>query len=261
MYKRQDDEDTLSFDDEDGELSVVEVNEQMNVDSIWITIAQYYAIWDSRTINPYKIDGANFKDTISIMLYDSTVGFRWSMPLEFSKIHSKFGMRHYRWHYGTDLGLEIGDPVMSVFDGIVRIVKYDARGYGRYVLVRHVNGLETLYGHLSATNVSAGQLVKAGEIIGKGGSSGRSSGPHLHFEVWGETFYDPVDPWPGTCNRWACSARHWLAWRSSVRRNWSWPCWRSGKQAALTFPSTRPILVRVWNCWSPTAAYAGWSSG
>ncbi len=179
----EDEEDTVFFDDADGDLSVVEVNEQVNMDSVWVTIAQYYAIWDSRTINPYKIDGADFKDTVTFILYDSTAGFRWSMPMANNKMNSRFGMRKYRWHYGTDLDLEIGEPIKSVFDGIIRIVQYDARGYGRYVVIRHYNGLETLYGHLSATNVTVGQLVKAGEVIGKGGSTGRSTGPHLHFEV------------------------------------------------------------------------------
>jgi murein DD-endopeptidase MepM/ murein hydrolase activator NlpD len=176
-------EDSAFFDDEEGELSVVEVNEQVNLDSNWITIAQYYAIWDSRTINPYKIDGADFKDTLRMTLYDSLAGLGWSMPLDQIRVTSHFGFRKIRWHYGTDLGLIVGEPVRSVFDGIVRIVSYDARGYGRYVVIRHYNGFETLYGHMSAVNVQIGQYVKAGEQIGKGGNTGRSSGPHLHFEV------------------------------------------------------------------------------
>lgn len=179
----EDEEDTVFFDDAEGELSVVEVDEQVNIDTAWVTIAQYYAIWDSRTINPYKIDGADFKDTVSFIMYDTTAGSNWSMPMDVNIVNSKFGMRKYRWHYGTDLDLTIGDPVKSVFDGIVRIVQYDGHGYGRYIVIRHRNGLETLYGHLSATGVTVGQLVKAGEVIGKGGSSGRSTGPHLHFEV------------------------------------------------------------------------------
>lgn len=176
-------EDSAFFDDEEGELSVVEVNEQVNLDSNWITIAQYYAIWDSRTINPYKIDGADFKDTLRMTLYDSLAGLGWSMPLDQIRLTSHFGFRKIRWHYGTDLGLTVGEPVRSAFDGIVRIVSYDARGYGRYVVIRHYNGFETLYGHMSAVNVQIGQYVKAGEQIGKGGNTGRSSGPHLHFEV------------------------------------------------------------------------------
>src|SRR5690606_35983628 len=88
-----------------------------------------------------------------------------------------------RWHYGTDLKLDTGDTVVAAFDGIVRIAQYDRLGYGHYILLRHYNGLETLYGHLSAYSVKVGDLVKAGEMIGLGGSTGRSSGPHLHYEV------------------------------------------------------------------------------
>jgi murein DD-endopeptidase MepM/ murein hydrolase activator NlpD len=73
--------------------------------------------------------------------------------------------------------------VKAAFDGIVRIVRFDPRGYGYYVLLRHYNGLETLYGHLSKQLVEVGKLVKAGDLIGWGGNTGRSSGPHLHYEV------------------------------------------------------------------------------
>jgi murein DD-endopeptidase MepM/ murein hydrolase activator NlpD len=176
----------------EGELSVVETQEQLKIDSSWVTIAQYYSIWDSRSINPYKIDGANFKDTIPLVLYDSLQGTGWSMPISPSGITSQFGMRHYRWHYGTDLKLETGDPVVAAFDGIVRIRMYDAGGYGNYLVIRHYNGVETLYGHLSKQEVEVGQLVRAGERIGLGGSTGRSSGPHLHFEVRYEG--NPIDP-------------------------------------------------------------------
>ncbi|HEY8402143.1 MAG TPA: M23 family metallopeptidase [Cytophagaceae bacterium] len=168
---------------DEGELSIVEVSEQMNVDSIWITIAEYFAIWDSRSVNPYKIDGSKFSDTLTLKLYDTLAGYSWSMPLHHCRTTSRFGMRHYRWHYGTDIGLTTGDPVLAAFDGIVRINKYDAGGYGNYVMLRHYNGLETLYGHLSKSLVEVGQLVKAGDTIGLGGSTGRSSGPHLHYEV------------------------------------------------------------------------------
>jgi murein DD-endopeptidase MepM/ murein hydrolase activator NlpD len=164
------------------EFVVVEVEEQQRYDSAWVTIAQYYSVWDTRSIDPYKIDPSDFKDTISMLLYDSLEGHYWSMPLSYSKINSNFGMRS-RWHYGTDLDLEVGDPVMAAFDGIVRIVQYNSSGYGYYVLVRHYNGFETLYAHLSRQDVKVGQTVKAGEVIGLGGNTGRSSGPHLHFEV------------------------------------------------------------------------------
>lgn len=165
------------------EFAIVEVEEQQQIDSAWITIAQYYAVWDTRSINPYKVDPAAFKDTISMVLYDSTQGHYWSMPLSYSKTNSGFGMRGSRWHYGIDLDLEVGDPVMACFDGIVRLVQYNSAGYGYYILVRHYNGFETLYAHLSRQDVKVGQTVKAGEVIGLGGNTGRSSGPHLHFEV------------------------------------------------------------------------------
>lgn len=174
-------EDTVS--EEDGELSIVEVSEQMSVDSVWVTYAEYFAIWDSRSINPYKIDHTKFSDTVCLSLIDTLAGFSWSMPLMACNRTSTFGMRHTRWHYGIDLGLSMGDPVLAAFDGIVRISHYDRGGYGNYVLVRHYNGLETLYGHLTKPTVEIGQLVKAGDIIGLGGNTGRSSGPHLHFEV------------------------------------------------------------------------------
>jgi murein DD-endopeptidase MepM/ murein hydrolase activator NlpD len=174
-------EDTTSIDE--GELSVVEISEEVRVDSVWIKIAEYYAIWDSRYVNPYKIDPTKFTDTVVINLYDESLGQQWAPPLYSSVVNSNFGMRGYRWHYGTDLDLETGDSVRAAFDGIVRIVRYDAKGWGNYVVLRHYNGLETLYGHLSRQSVEVGQLVKAGDLIGLGGSTGRSSGPHLHLEV------------------------------------------------------------------------------
>ena len=82
-----------------------------------------------------------------------------------------------------DLKVNIGDTIVAAFDGKVRIVKYERRGYGKYVVIRHDNGLETVYGHLSKQLVEENQLVKAGEVIGLGGNTGRSTGSHLHFET------------------------------------------------------------------------------
>jgi murein DD-endopeptidase MepM/ murein hydrolase activator NlpD len=165
-----------------GYLSPEEINKaELAIDSAWFKMADYYSIWDSKAVNPYGIDGKLFKDTLKIVLFDSAS--KWSAPIRNTAITSNFGFRTYRWHYGTDLRLNVGDSVTAVFDGIVRMAKFDRRGYGNYVLIRHNNGLETLYGHLSKTNVVVGQVVKAGEAIGLGGNTGRSSGPHLHFEV------------------------------------------------------------------------------
>lgn len=162
---------------------LVEISEQILINSIWVTAYEYYASWDSKKINIYDFDPKNFKDTVQIKLYDSFFGSNWNIPLKDTKINSEFGFRRYRWHHGTDLQLKTGDPVFNTFDGIVRMKSYDRNGYGYYVLVRHRNGLETLYGHLSKIIVEIGQEVRAGEILGLGGSTGRSTGPHLHFEI------------------------------------------------------------------------------
>lgn len=101
------------------------------------------------------------------------------------KLTSPYGWRARfgRMHRGVDLSLRVGDSVVAAFDGKVRLVKYEAAGYGHYVVVRHDNGLETVYGHLSRTLVKPGQRVRAGQLIAKGGNTGRSTGPHLHFET------------------------------------------------------------------------------
>lgn len=150
----------------------------------WMAVDSAFAIWDSMTVNPYDIDGAKIKDTAGIILHDHCKAEDWVMPLQHDHhVTSKFGFRKYRYHYGTDIRLSIGDTIRSVWDGVVRISKYNYGGYGNYVLVRHHNGLETIYGHMSERKVQVGQEVKAGDIIGLGGNTGRSSGPHLHFEV------------------------------------------------------------------------------
>jgi murein DD-endopeptidase MepM/ murein hydrolase activator NlpD len=177
------DEDGDGEEDPEGETAIVEVAEEMKIDSNWLTIAEYYAIWDSKTVDPYKIDPSDFKDTLNIVLYDSLSGQSWSMPMKPCRVTSHFGARWHRWHYGTDIDVEIGDPIYATFDGVVRISRYNPGGYGNYIMIRHYNGLETLYGHMSALKVNVGDYVKAGDIIGLGGNTGRSTGPHLHFEV------------------------------------------------------------------------------
>jgi len=136
----------------------------------------YNNIWTSTKLNPYKIAIDSLPDSVRIDL--ST--FR--LPVQ-GHITSHFGARRYRYHYGTDIKLQTGDTVVSSFDGKVRIVDYDRRGYGHYVVIRHDNGLETVYAHLSRVLVSLDQVVTAGEAIALGGSTGRSTGPHLHYEI------------------------------------------------------------------------------
>lgn len=106
---------------------------------------------------------------------------------------SSYGPRWGRMHHGLDLHLRTGDTVVSAFDGIVRFAGYNKSGFGNCVVVRHLNGLETLYGHLSKISVVPNQFLMAGELLGLGGSTGRSSGPHLHFETrYKDYSFDPL---------------------------------------------------------------------
>ena len=105
------------------------------------------------------------------------------MPTDSRVLTSNFGARWGRQHKGLDIKVYIGDTIRAAFSGKVRIVKYEPRGYGKYVVIRHHNGLETTYGHMSKQLVEENQEVKAGEPIGLGGNTGRSTGSHLHFET------------------------------------------------------------------------------
>lgn len=104
-------------------------------------------------------------------------------PPTIGRITSKYGWRRRRMHRGTDLKLYVGDTVRAAFDGQVRVKKFNRRGYGYYYVIRHPNGLETVYGHLSKFIVDQDEYVKAGQAIGLGGNTGRSTGSHLHFEM------------------------------------------------------------------------------
>lgn len=132
--------------------------------------------WDQTWVNPYKvpIDKLPETETIDVSEY--------CMPIT-SHITSNYGWRRRRMHRGVDLALHIGDTVRAAFSGKVRLTRYERRGYGYYVIIRHNNGLETIYGHLSKFLVQPDQIVKVGDPIALGGNTGRSTGPHLHFET------------------------------------------------------------------------------
>jgi murein DD-endopeptidase MepM/ murein hydrolase activator NlpD len=106
-----------------------------------------------------------------------------AMPTPSRLITSNFGARWGRQHKGLDIKLNTGDTIRAAFSGKVRIVRYEAKGYGKYVVIRHDNGLETIYGHMSKQLVTENQNVRAGQPIGLGGSTGRSTASHLHFET------------------------------------------------------------------------------
>ncbi|MBO6248083.1 MAG: M23 family metallopeptidase, partial [Bacteroidales bacterium] len=135
--------------------------------------------WTHDYPDPYKVSLESLPSEIGIWVVDSLSQYR--CPNQ-TKVYSKFGYRHRRRHQGADLPLQTGTPVYAAFDGKVRLSKY-YKGYGNLVILRHENGLETFYAHLSKTMVSEDEWVSAGSIIGLGGSTGRSSGPHLHFET------------------------------------------------------------------------------
>lgn len=135
-----------------------------------------YPNWSNQYVHAYGKD-AIIPESYTVDL----TGFR--MPTPSTRITSPYGPRWRRMHNGLDIKVNVGDTIVAAFDGKVRVVKFERRGYGNYVVIRHDNGLETVYGHLSKQLVEPNQIVKAGEVIGLGGNTGRSTGSHLHFET------------------------------------------------------------------------------
>ena len=136
----------------------------------------YRFIWTDERVNPYGTMFDSLKDNVHIPM----AGFRLPAP---GYVTSGFGWRRNRMHKGTDIKVQVGDSIRSAWDGQVRIVGWDPRGYGYFVVVRHDNGLETVYGHLSRPLVDEYESVKAGYVLGLGGNTGRSTGSHLHLEI------------------------------------------------------------------------------
>ncbi len=146
--------------------------------------------WDNTRSNPYGIEQKDLPDSWSIWLVDSLDQYH--CPFQ-GKIHprGKFGVRRGRRHQGVDIPLKVGDPIYAAFTGKVRMSKYFG-AFGNLVVIRHENGIETFYAHLSKRMVEVGDWVNAGDVIGLGGSTGRSTGPHLHFETRYDGFaFDP----------------------------------------------------------------------
>ena len=138
-----------------------------------IPAAALYEDWN----NKYAHRATELPDTFRIDLRD------FCMPTTNRVVTSNFGRRWGRQHKGIDVKVYIGDTIRAAFSGKVRMVRYDRNGYGNYVVIRHGNGLETIYGHMSKQLVEENQVVAAGEPIGLGGNTGRSTGSHLHFET------------------------------------------------------------------------------
>lgn len=168
--------------------SLLNTIEDIHEDSIpSLDAVLYKNIWSSSQIKYPENTLPNKNDTITILFANGgTLNF---VPPVKGKILSKFGIRHGRMHTGTDIKLNSGDTVRCAFDGKVRLAKRFS-GYGNLVLVRHNNGLETIYGHLKAIKVKVNDSIKAGDLIGLGGRTGRATCNHLHFEtrLFGQAF-------------------------------------------------------------------------
>ncbi len=164
--------------------STLHENNAILFDINTVPAASVYKVWSNVLVDPYDVDITKKTDTTTINL----TGY--FQPIS-GHINSDFGWRKWRWHYGTDIKLRTGDTVRCAFDGLVRIAKR-SKSFGYYVVVRHYNGLETVYGHLSKIITSANQPIKAGEVLGLGGSTGHSTGPHLHLEF--RYLGNPINP-------------------------------------------------------------------
>ena len=148
--------------------------------------AYLYPEWSNTYVNNY--DNVKLPDSVII----SMKGY--CMPTDSTYITDKYGYRPRRGkqHLDLDIRIRIGDTIRAAFDGKVRISRYERRGYGHYLVIRHPNGLETVYGHLSKKLVEENDIVHAGDPIALGGNTGRSTGPHLHFET--RILGNPINP-------------------------------------------------------------------
>ena len=140
----------------------------------------YTQNWDTSKIHAYNVELKDLPMSMVIDLVDTLKSYHYPFK---GRVTSKYGPRRRGIHQGTDIDLETGDPIYATFDGRVRHTTYVARGYGHLIIICHDNGLETFYAHLSEVNVKPGDWVTAGQVIGKGGNTGRSTGSHLHYEM------------------------------------------------------------------------------
>ena len=153
----------------------VEIHYSLLNEALMIPSNELYPTWENHGVHY----AAKMPDSLRIDLRNFV------MPTTNTKVTDVFGYRprRRRAHNGLDIKVQRGDTIRAAFDGKVRITAYQRRGYGHYVVIRHNNGLETVYAHLQSKLVTQDQKVKAGDPIGLGGNSGRSTGPHLHFET------------------------------------------------------------------------------
>ena len=160
-------------------IKYIEFNELLEAESLKFPADELYnSNWDTISVNPFTKALIEFPESYTIDCSSFII------PIDNNiKITSKYGPRGRRMHRGIDLKVQIGDTIRAAFSGKIRIKSFERRGFGYYLVVRHPNGLETVYGHLSKFLVSENEIVHAGQAIGLGGNTGRSNGSHLHFET------------------------------------------------------------------------------
>lgn len=190
LFAQTNNEDSLLKSPEDVEIESV-LDSIYNSDSLNIVFPAcnlYKNLWSNTNIKYPPTEFTHKNDTVIFSLV--SFGESAFYPPYKGRILSKFGPRHGRMHTGTDIKLNLGDSVRCAFDGKVRLAKKFS-GYGNLVLVRHNNGLETIYAHLKSISVKENDIIKAGDLIGLGGRTGRATTEHLHFET--RIFGDPFD--------------------------------------------------------------------
>jgi len=160
---------------------LAEINEKAELEArenLMFPADELYGEWTNEWVNPFRGKKVDMPDSCVI---DCSA---FVLPIDtMIRVTSKYGPRRRRMHKGIDLKVQIGDTIRAAFDGKVRIKNFERRGYGYYLVVRHPNGLETVYGHLSKFLVGVNDIVHAGDPIALGGNTGRSTGSHLHFET------------------------------------------------------------------------------
>ena len=193
----------------------------------------------------------------------SVWGDRYFMAPQWGRITSKFGYRPRfgRMHKGIDIAMCVGDTVCVPLPGVVDRISYEAGGYGNYVVVKHEDGLETRYAHLSATLVSPGDRLVAFQPVALSGNTGNSTGPHLHFEtrIFG-TAVDPQSIFDFTGSLMTPKNGGYMT-RESFRATASGPLERVGKQATpgRSLIAKRTYVVRAGDTLQKIAARAGTS--
>ncbi|MDR1331314.1 MAG: LysM peptidoglycan-binding domain-containing protein [Tannerella sp.] len=161
-------------------IDYISYDDLVETEALLYPADELYGSWDTLWVNPFRTKDreVEFPDSFRINCQSFIIPI--DQPL---KVTSDYGPRRRRMHKGIDLKVQKGDTIRAAFEGKIRIKGYERRGYGYYLVIRHPNGLETIYGHLSKFLVAENDIVRAGTPVGLGGNTGRSTGSHLHFET------------------------------------------------------------------------------